>query len=93
MEHLTLKIYYIYSCKLDDIHYFYWSNKFLFSSANKYSQIYADVMANQDDVTNQKTLNAFHFVPKLYADYAKTGYVIKYYLFIFWSFSRPQMLP
>lgn len=41
--------------------------------SNKYSQLYHSIMENLDDPINQKTVNAFHFKTKFFAEYAKTG--------------------
>jgi len=45
---------------------------YLFRS-NKYAQLYDQVVANQSNPINEETLDALHFVPKMFTDYAKTG--------------------
>ncbi|XP_031627747.1 venom carboxylesterase-6-like [Contarinia nasturtii] len=41
--------------------------------ANKYAELYDEVLSNPSCPRNQKTLEAFNFAPRLFANYAKTG--------------------
>jgi len=50
---------------------------YLFRS-KKYAQLYNNVLANPNDPINQKTLKALKFVPKMFTDYAKWGFVSHY---------------
>ncbi|XP_031641012.1 juvenile hormone esterase-like [Contarinia nasturtii] len=41
--------------------------------ANLFKKIYDEVLNNRSNVNNQKTINAWQFVTKLYTDFLKTG--------------------
>lgn len=45
--------------------------------ANEYAALYDQTLKNKNDATNKKTIKAWNFVSKLFADFAKTGYVFK----------------
>ncbi|KAJ6633199.1 Esterase B1 [Pseudolycoriella hygida] len=57
---------------------------YLFSS-KEYAQLYTKVLASPNRTKNRKTLKALHFLPKMFADFAKTGKARNFTTFGNWT--------